>query len=183
MAQAGQQINVGGPRTDPVHGGQRGVRVVGPDRGKACKRQLAVFDRARDRLYGADFGCGQPKPGEPGRSRLEDRIGLERIERGFEPAPDRVGAGGRKLLRDDNRDQRGEAVLAPAQRRPAGFGQQAAQTAGPLFRAPQARRRGRPRSECRNAPWRRYFTVHLRNVASACLSEQNHRVNPASRQV
>ena len=60
MAQAGQQINVGGPRTDPVHGGQRGVRVVGPDRGKACKRQLAVFDRARDRLYGADFGADSP---------------------------------------------------------------------------------------------------------------------------
>src|SRR6185436_12462629 len=56
----------------------------------------------RDRLHGADLGGGQAETAELVAARAPHSLVMERVEGGGEAAPDRSGAGGRKLLRADD---------------------------------------------------------------------------------
>src|SRR5579864_6797530 len=99
MAEAGEEIDVGGPRADAVHRGKRSVRGVGGKLGEARELKLAALDGAGDRLERADLGRGKAEPREASRPGAQDRLRLERVERRFEASPDRIGARGRQLLR------------------------------------------------------------------------------------
>ncbi len=105
----------------------------------AGERKLAVLDGAGDRLERADFGPGQAKPRQSRRPGAQDGRGLERIERGGEPSPDRIRARGRKLLRHDDGGKTGETI----RRRRSGGRPASANSAmnrGSAF--PQRRKRG-----------------------------------------
>ena len=80
------------------------------------------IDGTSNRFERADFGRRQAEPREPRRPRAQDRLRLEWIESGFEPAPDRIGARGRKLLRHDDGGKTGETIRTPPQWRPSGLG-------------------------------------------------------------
>ena len=80
VAEAEQQIDVGGPGADAVHRGQRRMGFVGRLGSERGKVELAAIDRFRDRLERADFRCRQAGAGEPGRTRAQHRRMIERIE-------------------------------------------------------------------------------------------------------
>ena len=122
MTERRQQINVGGPRSDTVHRGQRGMRLLGRDVGQRCERKLAAGDGARDFLQRLDFRRREADPGELGRARADDRSRCERIERCGKPSSDRAGARGRKLLRYHRRRESGKAIGPSPQRRPSRLG-------------------------------------------------------------
>lgn len=124
MAETRQQVNIGGPRPDAVDRGQCGVSIFGSKFAERLKRKLTALDRAGDFLQRADLGRRQSEPRQARRPRAQDRGRIERIKCRSEPAPDRTGACRRKLLRDDDGGQSGEAVRPPPQQRPSGFGRQ-----------------------------------------------------------
>jgi len=103
-----------------VDRGERRVRVLGGKFAERGERKVAAGDGAGDGLERADFWRRQAKPRQPRRTGADDGGGIERIESRCEPAPDGVGAGRRKLLRDDDRSKAGKSIGPPAQRRPAG---------------------------------------------------------------
>ena len=117
MAEAEQQIDVGGPRADAVQRGQRVVRGVGILFRQHVEVQPLGGEFARDVLQRLDLGGGQAEPAEPVGAGLADRLMIERIERGREPPPDRRGARGRQLLAADDRGEAGKTRLALPQRR------------------------------------------------------------------
>ncbi len=123
MAEAGEEIDVGGPRADAVHGGKHSVGGVGGKLGEARELKLAALDGAGDRLEGTDLGRGEAEPRQASRPGAQDGLRLERVERRFEASPDRVGARGRQLLRHDDGGKPREAVRPPSQRRPPCRGQ------------------------------------------------------------
>jgi hypothetical protein len=122
VAEAGQEIDVGRPRPDAVDGRKGCVRVLGGERGKRGERQFAAIDGAGDRLQGADFRRRKPEPCQPRRADAQDGCRIERVKSRREPPPDGIGAGGRKLLRHNDRGKAGEAVGPAAQRRSSGRG-------------------------------------------------------------
>ena len=100
--------------------GQYLMRVVGGHVDERREVELAAVDRLGDGLERADFRRREADARKLCRARAQHRDVVERIERGFEPSPDRLGAGGRELLRDHDGGEPGEAVRTLAQRRPSG---------------------------------------------------------------
>ena len=98
MAEAEQQIDVGGPRADAVQRRQRVVRGVGVLFRQHVEVQPLGGQFARDVFQRLDLGGGKAEPAEAVGAGLADRLMIERIERGREPSPDRRGARGRELL-------------------------------------------------------------------------------------
>ena len=65
MAEAGKQINVGGPWPDAVNGGEGRVRGFGVDVAERRQRKLAADDGAGDFLQRADFRSRQTDARQP----------------------------------------------------------------------------------------------------------------------
>ena len=128
MAEAGQQVDVGGPRADAVNRGERRMRLIGGNIAKRREREIAARHGAGDFLERFDFRRRQAEPRQPGGARPQNGLGLERIERRGKPAPDRARACRRKLLRHHRRGEPGKAVGPPPQRRPPSFGHQRAKS-------------------------------------------------------
>ena len=87
VAEAGQQIDVGGPRADAVHGGERRMRLVGrhaAERRRDRARRLSIA--LRDRLERPDLRCRQPERARACRRARAARGVIERIERRGQPA-------------------------------------------------------------------------------------------------
>ena len=82
MAEAEQQIDVGGPRADAVQRGQRVVRGVGVLVRQHVEVQPLRGEFARDVLQRLDLGRRQSEPAEPVGAGFADRVMVERIERG-----------------------------------------------------------------------------------------------------
>ena len=102
MAEAEQQIDVGGPGADAVQRGQRVMRGVGVLFRQYVEVQPLGGQFARDVLQRLDLGGGKTEPAETVGARLADGIVIERIERFRQPSPDRPGACGRQLLAADD---------------------------------------------------------------------------------
>src|SRR6185437_7604891 len=117
MAEAEQEIDVGGPRPDAVQRGQRVMRRIRVLVGEDVEIQPPGGEFARDVFQGLDLGRRQPEPAESLGARLTQALGMKRIERGREARPDCAGAGGRKLLAGDDMGEARETRLAPPQRR------------------------------------------------------------------
>src|SRR5262249_26911621 len=120
MTETEQEIDVGGPGTDAVNGGQHGVGLVrrlGYERGQI---KLTPLDRFCDRLERANLRSRKSGAGELRRARAQDRCVVERVQGLVEPRPDRLCARGRELLRDDDRGEAGKSVRPSPQRRPPG---------------------------------------------------------------
>ena len=115
MAEAKEEINVGGPGTDAVQRGERGMGVVGFHLAKRSEVDLALGDGRADRLHGLDFRPRQPDPRQPLRPGAPHGVMMKGIEGGRQPAPDGARAGGRKLLGCHNRAQPAKAGVTPAQ--------------------------------------------------------------------
>ena len=115
VSQTEQEINVRGPRADPMQPCERGMGCIGFHVGKRSKINLAFGNRITEGLHGPDLGPRQSKPGKLGRACTPQRIGMKGIEGGREPCPDRGGARGRKLLGANNGAQPRESGGPPAQ--------------------------------------------------------------------
>ena len=117
MAEAEQQVDVGGPRADAMQRRQRMVRGVGVLFRQHVEVQSLGGQFARDVLQRLDLGGGKAEPSEALGARLADGLGIERIERGREASPDRRGTRGGELLAADDCRQPGKTRLALPQRR------------------------------------------------------------------
>jgi len=117
MAEAEQQIDVGGPRADAVQRGQRVVRGVGVLVRQHVEIEPLGGDLAGEILHGLDLRRRQAEPAEPARARLAQAVMVERIERSADSGPDCRSTRGRQLLAADDVGQSGKARLAPPQRR------------------------------------------------------------------
>ena len=80
--------------------------------------QFPLRNSARDLFQRPDFRRRQTDLGQPWRTCAQDGGGLEWIERGREPAPDRARTRRRKLLRNYRSGEAGKAVGTSPQRRP-----------------------------------------------------------------
>jgi hypothetical protein len=89
MADAEQQIDIRGPRSDTLDRDERGMRLFGRHVPERIEIDRAVAHGAGDRLEGADFRDGKPRPLQLGRACSEDRLVMKRIESGRQPPPDR----------------------------------------------------------------------------------------------
>ena len=96
--------------------------VIGVERSERVEIERAAVHRLGDFFHRADFRRGEPESRQPFRARTADRGSLERVIGRGEAAPDRAGAGGRELLRHDNRGEPRKSTFASSQRRPARFG-------------------------------------------------------------
>ena len=121
MAEAEQQINVGGPRPDAVQRGERGMRLVGLHGADARRDRCALGDGLADLLDRFDLRRRQAEPLELVGARAAHRVVMERIEGREQPGPDRGGAGGRELLPAHDGAQAGKARFAAAQAERAGL--------------------------------------------------------------
>ena len=121
MAEAEQQIDVGGPRSDAVQLDQLGMRDVGIHVADRVKIDLAARHRLADFLDRLDLVEGEAEPPELVGPREAHGVMMKRIERREQLVADRGRGGGRKLLPAYDRAQPLEARLAPAQRERAGF--------------------------------------------------------------
>ena len=123
IAEAEQEIDVGGPGADAMQRGQRRVGLIGLHRGDGIEIDVALGNGLADFLDRLDLGPRQAEPRELIPAREPHRIVMEWIERREQPRPDRRGAGGGKLLAADDGAEPGIAALAAADRRQAGFGE------------------------------------------------------------
>jgi hypothetical protein len=121
MAEAEQQINIGGPRADAVQRGQRGVRQVGLHIADLGEIDLSFGDGLADLADRLDLGRREAEPLELAGARAAHRVVMKRIEGGKQPGADRTGARGRELLSAYDGAQAGKARLAPAQAEFAGL--------------------------------------------------------------
>ena len=117
MAEAEQQIDVGGPGADAVQRGQRVMRGIGIFFRQYVEVQPLGRQFARDVLQGLDLGGGKTESAEPVGAGLADVIMVERIERFRQPPPDRPGTRRRQLLAAHDRSQAGKTRRALPQRR------------------------------------------------------------------
>ena len=108
--------------------GECGMGCIGFDVRKRSEREMAAGHGAGDFLERFDFRRRQAEPRQPGRARPQDGLRRHRIEGRGEPAPDRAGAGGRKLLRHHGCGDAGKAVGTPPQWRPPRFGHKRAKS-------------------------------------------------------
>ncbi len=92
MAEAGQQVDVGGPWADAVNRGERHMRHVGGNIAQRREREIAARHGAGDFLERFYFRRRQAEPRQPGGARPQNGLGRERIERRGKPAPDRARA-------------------------------------------------------------------------------------------
>jgi hypothetical protein len=121
MAEAEQEIDIGGPRTDPVQLDQLGVRHIGIHVADRIEIDLATRHRLADLLDRLDLVEGEAKPPQlvgPGEAY---RVMMKRIERREQLVADGGRSGGRKLLPADDRAEPLEARFTPAERKCAGF--------------------------------------------------------------
>jgi hypothetical protein len=96
MAQAKQQIDIGGPRTDAVQCRQLVVRNVGVFIRQRVEIEALRGDFARETFQGLDLGRGQSEPAEALSAGAAQRIVMKRIECSRQARPDRGGAGSRR---------------------------------------------------------------------------------------
>jgi hypothetical protein len=123
VAEAEQEINVGGPGPDAMQRGQSGVCLVGFHGGDGVEIDMASGDGLADFLDGLDLRPRQTEPGQLVGAGQSHRVVVERIERREQPPPDRRGACGRELLTADDRAQAGVTTFAAANSGHAGFGE------------------------------------------------------------
>ena len=137
MAEAEQQIDVGGPRPDAVQRGERGVRVVGVQVADSVRDRFRPWRwpcRFRDRLErGSSPPTGRAAPSLSVRARAPRRDRTDRRRR-------RAGPRSRRRSRSraaghDDGGKAGKARRAPPQRRPAGLGEHGDEAADRLRRA------------------------------------------------
>jgi hypothetical protein len=120
MAEAEQQVDVGRPRTDAVNGGESGVGLLGGRVGQCIKVEPSTHRGG----YGAqrpDLRTGHARLAEPRRPCAMNCVCVHFGKRRFEPQPDGVGAGDRKLLAGDDAKQPRQARLPPPQRQCASY--------------------------------------------------------------
>ena len=77
MAEAKQQIDVGGPRADAVQRGQRVVRGVGVLVGQHVEIEPFGGEFAREVLQGLDLRRRQSEPAEPVGAGAAQRVVVE----------------------------------------------------------------------------------------------------------
>ena len=156
VAEAEQQINVGGPGADAVQRGQRGMRLVGLHRGDRVEVDMALRDRLADRLDRLDLGVRKAEPLELVRRARAARCrgGTDRTPpsagRGSPPRSRSKAAGRRRWRRARHSRPRGGA--APACRTFPG----SARAAGPAQRARPSRPADRLR--CGETTWTGRYT-------------------------
>src|SRR5450759_5916701 len=98
MAEAEQQINIGGPRPDAVQRGERGVRQGGLHIADKGEIDLSFGDGFADLADRLEIGSREAEPLELAGARAAHRVVMKRIEGGKQPGADRTGARGRELL-------------------------------------------------------------------------------------
>lgn len=121
VAQAKQQINIGGPGTHAMQRGERLMRRVGLHIADLGQVDAALGDRLADFLDRFDFGRGQAQPLELVAARRHHCVGMKRIESREQPVADGGSAGDRQLLPAHDGAQPGIAALAAAQVEGAGL--------------------------------------------------------------
>ena len=82
MAEAEQEINIGGPRADAMQRGQRGVRDVGIHIADRVEIDAALGDGLSDLADRFDFRRGKAKPLELVGACTAHRVMMKRIEGG-----------------------------------------------------------------------------------------------------
>ena len=117
MAEAEQEVDVGGPGTDPRQRRQRMMGGVGVFFGQHFEVQALGGQFARDVFQGLDLGCRQSQPAQPVCAGASDRLVVKGIEGSGDPPPDRRGARGRELLAADDMRKPDKARFAPPQGR------------------------------------------------------------------
>jgi len=115
VTEAEQQIDIGGPRPDPVQGDECLMRDIRLALGDRVEIEFALFERMRDRLDRFDLGRGKSEPAELVGARAAQRLGMERIEGALQPAPDRARTLGRQLLAADDAGEAWKSALSAAQ--------------------------------------------------------------------
>ena len=95
MAEAGEQIEVGGPRPDAVQRDERRMRLVGRDVGERVQIDVLFLDRLRDFLQRLHLGVRKADAQQPVLARAENRVVIEWIGDRDKAAVDRGGARGR----------------------------------------------------------------------------------------
>src|ERR1700730_8014521 len=88
MAQAKQQIDIGGPWADAVQRRQRIVRGVGLLVRQCLKIKALRGDFARQTLQGLELRRRQSEPAETLGTDTAQRVMMKRVERGREAGPD-----------------------------------------------------------------------------------------------
>ena len=117
MAEAEQKEDIRRPGTNAFDRDELLVRFLGRHQGERVDIQRVGDDCVGECAQRADFRRGETG----GTQRFVGCVAkvprIERRDHGAQTAEDRVGAGGRDLLRDDNGGEAFKAGLAPAQRR------------------------------------------------------------------
>ncbi len=128
MAEAEQQVDVGGPGPDAVQACQCGMRSIGRHRGEGIEIDLASCDGGGERFHGLDLGLREPEPRKLARPCAPQRVVMEGVERRGEASPDRAGARGRELLRAYDRAEPRKSGGTPPQTGPTGVLDESLQT-------------------------------------------------------
>ncbi len=102
VAEAEQQINIGGPRSNAVQCRQRSVRDVGVHIANAVKIDAALGDGFADFPDRLDLGRRQAESLELVDARAAHRVVMKWLEGGKQPVANRGGTRGRELLPTDN---------------------------------------------------------------------------------
>ena len=107
--------------------GKKFVSIVGIHVSERVEVESLRMDFAGEELERFDLRRGQSKFAESGGGGASDGVVVERIEGAAHPIPDRVRAGCRKLLTDDDAGEASESGFAASQRRHAGYGKDGAE--------------------------------------------------------
>lgn|SRR5579883_210698 len=91
--------------------------VFGAEEGEAGKVERAKLDGLGQRAQSAHLWRREAAGAERGVVGSENTGGAERAQIGLDPLEDRIGAGGRDLLRDNDPNKTGESGFAAAQGR------------------------------------------------------------------
>lgn len=121
VAEAEQQINIGGPRSDAMQCRECGVRDVGVHIANTVKIDAALGYGFADFPDRFDLGRRQAESLQFVDARAAHRVVMERLEGCKQPVANRGGTRGRELLPANNGAQSGKAALAPAQAEGTGF--------------------------------------------------------------
>lgn len=109
VAKAEQEIDIGSPRSDAMQRRQDAVGFVGIGVSERIEVEPLVRDLLRNMLERFDFRRRQSEARKPVGARTKQRVVMKRIERDFEPRPDRGRARDRELLADDDCRQSGQS--------------------------------------------------------------------------
>ena len=111
MADARQEINVGGPGADTFQSDQRGVGFIGGKLGERVEIDRSVADGTGDGAESRNLRGRQPGTLQLRRARGEQVVMIEGCERLFKSRPDRRCARRRELLRADDRSEPGNPAV------------------------------------------------------------------------